>query len=405
MCIRMGSHDADSPHLKALLLRAATDCAMTAQHWEALAQEHGQELYAEALHALTRLEMPPQDARECLLAIVSHQGELRAALKRNITLLTAACDYFAQVRPLLHDPILVEVRLLQHKEECAYRDELTGLFNRRSFNQELPREIERFRRFGQPFSLLMLDLDNFKDFNDTHGHSAGDQALQDVARILQNTVRLYDRTVRYGGEEFAIILPQSSAKEAGAMAERIREAVSRHQVLYDGQNLGPTTISIGLACFPKDALDMAGIVQCADKAMYQAKAERNCVRVYQDANRSHPRYVLSAPLPLRILSRKHGTVQASALDLSLGGLSCNADAALPTSTQLHLVLTDAARSIRLPLLAQVRRVRQTATNTFQMGLSFQLENVEDQMKLMALLEGRSLDDDSSALHRPHAATA
>jgi len=291
------------------------------------------------------------------------------------------------VQPLVRDPIIVEVRLLQQKEEGAYRDELTGLFNRRAFNQEVPREMERFRRFGHPFSLLMLDLDHFKDFNDTHGHSAGDQALRDVADILQQTARLYDRVVRYGGEEFAIILPQATSENARTMAERIREAVAEHHVAYSGQDLGRLTISIGLACFPKDALDMPGLVQNADQALYQAKVDRNCVQQFQDSHRIHPRYVLSDPLPLRILSPEHGKLQANALDVSLGGLSCSADAALPPSTVLHLVLSDSAGSIHLPLQAKVRRVRRTGDDTYQMGLSFRLDHVEDQMKLMALLEG------------------
>jgi len=150
-------------------------------------------------------------------------------------------------------------------------------------------------------------------------------------------------------------------------------------------------VSIGVACFPKDALDMPGLVHRADLAMYQAKEERNCVQPYHDSKRNHPRYVLSDPLPLRILSQQHGKLQASALDLSLGGLSCSSDAAVPPSTILHLVLSDTARAIHLPLQAEVRRVRKMDNNSYQLGLSFRLDQVEDQMKLMSLLEGRMPD--------------
>ncbi len=386
MSMHLGSPRVDAHELKAFLRRAATDCAITREEWEGLANKLGPEFYSEAMYSLTRLEMATEEARESLLAIVDHQGEMCAALKRTVSLLTATCDYFMHGRPLVRDPIIVEVRLLQQKEEGAYRDELTGLFNRRAFNQEVPREMERFRRFGQPFSLLMLDLDHFKDFNDAHGHSAGDQALRDIADILQQTARLYDRVVRYGGEEFAIILPQATSQNAKAMAERIREAIAQHHVLYAGQDLGALTVSIGLACFPKDALDMAGLVQNADTALYRAKVDRNCVQPFQDSQRTHPRYALSDPLPLRILSQEHGKLQARALDVSLGGLSCCSDAALPPATVLHLVLSDTAGSIHLPLQAEVRRVRQTADNAYQMGLSFRLDHVEDQMKLMSLLE-------------------
>lgn len=376
-----------SLRLREFLQRSATGCALTESHWEALAQAYGPEVYSEALYGLSRLELPPEEARESLLAIVAHQHGLCAALKRTVGLITATCDYFMHVRPMVREPILVEVRLLQQKEESAYRDELTGLFNRRSFNQEVPREMERFRRFAQPFSLLMLDLDHFKDFNDTHGHSAGDQALRDVAGILLDSARLYDRVVRYGGEEFAIILPQTSSAEACAVAERIREALARHRVDYLGQDLGPVTVSIGLALFPRDALDMAGLVQSADQALYSAKKRRNCVEQYSD-KRSHRRYILSDPLPLNISSPGASLLRASALDISLGGLSCSADFPLPRATVLHIELSDPTRSIRLPLQAEVRRVDQAADKSYQLGLSFRLDSVEEQLQFMALLEGR-----------------
>jgi diguanylate cyclase (GGDEF)-like protein len=377
-----------SAQLKALLQRSATICTMTASHWDTLAEEFGTEIYSEALYRLTRLELQPGEAREHLLAIVAHQQQLSKALNRCVSLLTATCDYFMQVDPLVREPVLVEVRLLQQKEEFAVRDELTGLLNRRSFNQEVPREMERFRRFGQSFTLLMLDLDHFKDFNDANGHSAGDQALKDVGRLLTETARLYDRVMRYGGEEFAIILPQTNGDEAMAVAERIREAVSRHHVRFAGQNLGTVTVSTGLACYPKDGLDMEGLVRNADTALYEAKALRNIVLCYHDSKRSFPRYLLSDPLPLTMKTLGVGDIRAEAWDVSFGGLGCISEIPLLPATILHLVLTDAARAIRLPLRAEVRRLHQDEAGGYQLGLSFHLNNVEEQMKLLALLDGR-----------------
>ncbi|MDR3641541.1 MAG: diguanylate cyclase [Humidesulfovibrio sp.] len=360
---------------------------MTAVQWDTLAEEFGPEVYSEALYQLTRLEVQPAEARERLQAIVAHQRQLSKDLNRCVSLITAICDYFTQVDPMVREPVLVEVRLLQQKEEFAVRDELTGLLNRRSFNQEVPREMERFRRFGQCFSLLLLDLDRFKDFNDANGHSAGDQALQDVGRILTETARLYDRVIRYGGEEFAVILPQTNGDEAQAVAERIRLAVARHHVRFAGQDLAPVTVSTGLACYPKDGLDMEGLVHNADKALYEAKALRNTVLRFRDSKRSHPRYLLSDPLPLTLRTEEQDEIRAEACDVSFGGLRCISEAPFQPATPLHVVLTDAARALQLPLRAEVRHLAPDKAGNFQLGLSFHL-GVEEQIKLLALLDGR-----------------
>jgi len=377
-----------SRQLNDLIEASSTACFLNQDQWAALARECGDEIYTEALYRLSRLELTPDEARKTVESILHHQDGLCQALGRNVSMVTAMCDYFMQVNPMLRDPVLVEVNLLRQREENAYRDELTGLYNRRAFNQEIPKEMERFRRFGHPFTLLMLDLDHFKDFNDTHGHSAGDQALRDIAQILSETARLLDSVVRYGGEEFAVILPQTTREEGVSVAERIRSVVQKQRLNFAGQDLPPITISIGLACFPTDALDMASLVQRADQALYQAKATRNCVRPYSDHQRSHTRYVLSDPLPLRLGSKKD-KIFAVARDISFGGLLCESDKPVPRATNIDLVLTDSVLGIRLPVSAQVSRVISTADGGYQLGLSFQLPSLEDQKTLMALIEGRT----------------
>lgn len=376
-----------SAELNDLLESSSKTCVLTLDHWDRLAHEFGEEIFSEALYRLSRLELGPTEARDTVQAVLRHQDGLCQALGRNVSLVTAMCDYFMQVEPMLREPILVEVNLLRQKEESAYKDELTGLFNRRSFNQEIPREMERFRRFGQPFTLLMLDLDHFKAYNDTYGHSAGDQVLRDIAQILNETARLYDRVVRYGGEEFAIILPQATREEATGVAERIRQAVEQHPIAFAGQQLPPITVSIGMACFPTDALDMPTLVQRADLALYKAKVTRNSVHPYSDHQRSHTRYILSDPLPVRLSAADKQTF-AVARDISFGGLLCETDHPVARTSSVDLVLTDSVQGIRLPIRALVSRVISKG-DSFQMGLSFQLPSLEDQKTLLALIEGRT----------------
>lgn len=160
--------------------------------------------------------------------------------------------------------------------ELSTHDGLTGLYNHREFQRQMGEAIERYRRYGQPFSLLMLDLDLFKAVNDAQGHQAGDEVLRAVATRVRAEVRPTDQVARYGGEEFAVILAETPGSGALAVAERIREVVGMRPItLADGLQI-PITVSIGAAAFPEDAESGAQIIAAADQALYAAKkAGRN----------------------------------------------------------------------------------------------------------------------------------
>ena len=159
----------------------------------------------------------------------------------------------------------------------ARTDALTGLKNRRAFNEELNRQFAQRQRQGIVFSLLLIDLDQFKQVNDTHGHPAGDLVLQTVADLLTKTLREMDLVYRYGGDEFAVICPGSRLREAATAAERIRQAVERTPVqLGDGSN--SLTLSVGVAEVGGSEI-ADGLLQRTDEALYAAKhAGRNRVR-------------------------------------------------------------------------------------------------------------------------------
>jgi diguanylate cyclase (GGDEF)-like protein len=170
--------------------------------------------------------------------------------------------------------------VIEEKErarEQAMRDALTGLYNRREFNELLRQALGRAGREHGRFALLLLDIDHFKKLNDSFGHPAGDEALRNLARVLQPLLRSGDQAARYGGEEFAAIL--SGTDEAGALhtAERIRAAIEKSQVIFEGSRLA-VTASVGLAVFGADGTDETAILAAADRALYAAKqAGRNRV--------------------------------------------------------------------------------------------------------------------------------
>jgi diguanylate cyclase (GGDEF)-like protein len=158
-------------------------------------------------------------------------------------------------------------------EKLAHTDGLTELYNYRFFHQLLGIELSRARRFQRPLALIMLDVDHFKSYNDLHGHQAGDRALRQLARLLKRSSRSYDLVARYGGDEFAIILPETSKSTAMEVAERIRMSVAETPI--DGDGTVPAarvTASLGIASFPEDAVDESDLVRQADCALYHAKA-------------------------------------------------------------------------------------------------------------------------------------
>ncbi len=173
---------------------------------------------------------------------------------------------------------------LQHVQALATTDALTGLFNRRRFGEALDHECAVTKRYKSALSLLMLDLDHFKTVNDTHGHEGGDEVLRMVAGLLRQSLREVDVPARIGGDELAILLPQTPKQRAETVAERIRSAVERTPVEIRGQRIA-VTASVGIADDSDvDAGDGDALVRAADRALYQAKlAGRNRVVLYGGA--------------------------------------------------------------------------------------------------------------------------
>lgn len=152
-------------------------------------------------------------------------------------------------------------------EEAAFTDHLTGLANRRRFERQLEREVGRVLRFGHPFSLLMIDIDNFKNLNDTFGHDAGDDAIRRISRVLREGTRGIDLASRIGGEEFAVLLVETGQSAGAEVAERLRVAIKALKTPSGGR----ITASFGVAECPTDAQTASGILKAADVALYEAK--------------------------------------------------------------------------------------------------------------------------------------
>lgn len=167
---------------------------------------------------------------------------------------------------------LASLQLRETLREQSIRDPLTRLFNRRFLEEALERELQLAARKNQAIAVLFLDLDHFKKFNDTFGHDAGDMVLQSLADLFRSFFRATDICCRYGGEEFAIILPESSSKDAAIRADALRAEVKRLRLQYKRQPLGPLSLSAGVAAFPEHGSTSEELLKIADQCLYQSKA-------------------------------------------------------------------------------------------------------------------------------------
>jgi len=174
--------------------------------------------------------------------------------------------------------------MFQEIRTLSLTDAMTGLHNYRYFEDRLKEEINRAKRHKKNVSLMIMDIDHFKNYNDTLGHQAGDEVLRTIGKILRETIRDEDIVARYGGEEFCIILPGIEKKGIPILGERVRKKIESEKFFKEEvQPGGQVTISIGTATFPEDAEKYSDLVENADKALYQAKnAGRNQVKVYDD---------------------------------------------------------------------------------------------------------------------------
>jgi diguanylate cyclase (GGDEF)-like protein len=173
-------------------------------------------------------------------------------------------------------------RLNAQLTDMAHSDALTGLFNHRHFREALDREIKHSEQYGAIFSLIFMDIDHFKNYNDTHGHLAGDALLKQLAGILRGCSRGSAAVTRYGGEEFVLLLPDGDEAEALALAERLRATVEGHPFHgRDEQPSGRVTMSLGVATFPRAGKTATELLDNADKALYRSKgAGRNQVTLW-----------------------------------------------------------------------------------------------------------------------------
>lgn len=243
------------------------------------------------MDGLTMLKQIRQGHYDTDVIVVTGHGSVVDALE---SINAGAFDYL--IKPFTIEQIQVAMmKVFRHRElkkladerhmylEMSYEDPLTGVYNRRFFDEALNIEMMKASRHRNSFSLLMIDVDNFKELNDLYGHQKGDEVLSKIAQVFKTVCRGYDIITRYGGDEFAIIFPEADQNISSGLCERIMAEIRALTFDCDGQNDGPlhVSVSIGVATFPDHASNVNDLVKYADEALYMAKCSgRNCFRIH-----------------------------------------------------------------------------------------------------------------------------
>jgi len=331
---------------------------------DAVFSETGNPVHAELLRLLTHLTYSNEVARQVWSGYQVHRATLQRRLGRDVGPRVALFDYLLNVDPRLTNPKIIELSDFERTERSAITDHLTGLFNRGHFDGCLVREINRCRRYGQAASLVMLDIDDFKAINDAHGHPAGDAVLKDVGRLLNQRVRDIDIAARFGGEEFAIILPETRRMSAFVVAERIRSEIERFfkRRSINGKEVA-VTVSGGISSFPDDADGARDMLARADEALYRAKrAGRNLVSIYYQEKRRARRIDIEARgIRVRLTGSGSSRLAACrALNISEGGMLLESPRPLRLgqSLQIRMPVSDHAE---LDLTGEVVRLEERST--------------------------------------------
>ena len=303
-----------------------------------LESKYGAVTYRVLFYVLVHIDFNTRRAMAHWKKLLTVWEDLDRKTGTELDLRVVVVHYFLRVQRQLRNPTVVEIKFLQQAEDSAIHDELTGAYNFRYFQNRIEQEINRVRRYGRGMSLLMIDVDDFKNFNDQNGHLVGNAALKKLATVLGKCVRDVDLLCRYGGEEFAIILPTTPKNGALTAAEKMRARVARARFTGGSkQPLGKVTVSIGVATVPTDVRSADDLVARADAALYRAKAfGKNRVEAFSEERREFERFAAEVGGKLVVLDKT--PIRFTTSDVSQGGVRFFSRRHLPVGVIVQLQL-------------------------------------------------------------------
>nr|MBF0220693.1 diguanylate cyclase [Desulfobulbaceae bacterium] len=348
--------------------------------------------YTGLLELFIHMSVDEETAKQHWRGIFDNYENMNEQLDRDIGIRVAIMDYFVNLNKTLKQPIVVEMHVFKETEKLAMLDGLTGLFNRRYFDVNLLKELRRASRYDKDMSILMLDIDNFKQLNDKKGHLFGDMVLKKLSALLVETSRGEDIICRYGGEEFIVILPETNAKGAYMFSERVRNTMKSSD-FFEEYGI---TFSAGVIPYPYGGKTPDELLERVDKALYEAKfSGKNCTVIASVEKRRRERFAKTWKVSYQKLSRRKEVreiVETFTQDVSLGGLCIETTEKFPVETKLLLdiELPTGLPTVLSTVAGEVVWV-QKVKETFRYGIQFVDLRAELLHKMMLVLPSDNFD--------------
>jgi len=338
------------------------------------------DFYSRLLNLFVHHSFTEEEAKTHWQNIFDNYNKLKVLLNKDIGLHVSVFDYFIRDNKLFKEPLLVEIRLFKETENQAMRDALTGLFNRRYFDLSLKKELKRTGRNKKCFSIIILDIDDFKFINDEKGHWFGDEVIKSFSNIILSSAREEDTVSRYGGEEFFILLAETKGDGAVKFAERLKENI--HISPFFMKN--PMTFSAGISTYPYDGDKVDILIKYADKALYAAKyAGKNCIVKHSKENRRYSRFNRYFSFNFAPIERVFWDVNPpmeKTRDISMGGLRFETGTYFPISKKI-LINLNLSNNEDLTLISTVAWSREINKTLYSYGLRFSNISMDQVMKL------------------------
>jgi diguanylate cyclase (GGDEF)-like protein len=325
---------------------------------------------------LAGIDVPPEN---CLLhweETQQHRRKLTELVGRNIDITTALCDYLQSATSFLNHPRLIEASHYENVIHETIHDKLTGLFNRPYFDEAYNQQVALAKRYKDDFTVLFLDIDNFKDINDTYGHLAGDEALKKIAATITAEKRDSDIAARFGGEEFVLLMTHTDNVSAFIFAERLRKKIESLKISYLGQTIS-LTVSGGIASFPFNSQDPLQLLHMADSAVYLAKgAGKNTVCHFKEEKRRYLRIKIHQPVLAKELDfHNSDTFTGVSKDICIGGILFENNGPLPLGALIK-VKVPVSEGAPVILIGTVVRVEAFENGKYDIGMTTSFKEMD-----------------------------